>query len=112
MTRKLQQPYLRKSDQACFIFLVTFWNYPARSKDQVSKKKKKKQKQKSDEKFSTVSCQFPAKDLINEKKMKKKKEKENSDEKFTALLSGKVSPDLFNISCHFFGTILRVVKIK
>ncbi len=35
MTRKLQQPYLRKSDQACLIFLVTFWNYPARSKDKV-----------------------------------------------------------------------------
>ncbi len=45
------------------------------------------------------------------KKEKEKEEKENCDEKFTALSSGKVRPILFNISCHFFGTILRVVKI-
>ncbi len=40
--------------------LSLFWNYPASRKDLLSKKKKK-QKQKSDEKFSTVSCQFPLK---------------------------------------------------
>ncbi len=41
---------MRKSDQACFIFLVTFWNYPARSKDEISKKKKKKKKKKKTKK--------------------------------------------------------------
>ncbi len=41
VTRNFQLSHLRKSDQACFIFLVTFWNYPARSKDQVKKLKTK-----------------------------------------------------------------------
>ncbi len=73
MTRNLQQPYLRKSDQAWLIFLVTFWSYPARSKDLLSNKKKQKQKQKSDEKFQTVSCQFPQKTNEEDKKQKTKK---------------------------------------
>ncbi len=70
VTRNIfQLPYLRKSDQACCIFLVTFWNHPARSKDRVKEERKTKNK-KSDEKFKTVPCQFP------QRLMKKEKEKE------------------------------------
>ncbi len=81
MTRKLRQPYRRKSDEACFIFLVTFWNYPARGKDWLSKKKKE-EKQKSDEKFSTVSCRFP------QKTYKKKKNKKKVTRNFRLSLAG------------------------
>ncbi len=73
VTRNLQPSRLGKSAQACLIFLVTFWNYPARSNDKVKEERKtnKKQKQKSEEKFQTVSSQFPQK--TNEDKKRKRK---------------------------------------
>ncbi len=44
VTRNIQLSRLGKLAQACLIFLVTFWNYPARSKDKVRKKKEEKEK--------------------------------------------------------------------
>ncbi len=64
-----------KSDQACLLFLVTFYDYPAPS----IVNKEKKEKQISDEKFSAV--------LSEQTQKHQKKEKQNSDEKFLAVLS-------------------------
>ncbi len=47
MTRNLQLSCLGKLAQACLIFLVTFWNYPARSKDKVKEERNKEEKEKT-----------------------------------------------------------------
>ncbi len=52
VTRNFQLSF-QKSYQACLLFLVTFFNYPARNIVDKEQRKKKK-KQKSDEKYSAV----------------------------------------------------------
>ncbi len=96
VTRNLQLSCLGESAETCLVFLVTFWNYPARSIDKVSKKKKKKKKRKKvtrNFRLSLASFLW--------RPMKKSKKQKKSDEKITATLSAKVRPSLFNISCHF-----------
>ncbi len=71
VTRNIQLSF-QKSDQACLLFLVTFYNYPARSI--VNKEKRKKNKNK----IVTRNIQRPCPDRPSHAKKRKRKKKKNN----------------------------------
>ncbi len=70
MTRNIQLSFQR-SDQDSLLFLVTFYNYRARSKVDEAKIKQKEEKQNSDKKYSAV--------LSEQTQSHQKKEKEEKN---------------------------------
>ncbi len=98
VTRNIQLSF-QKSDQACFLFLVTFYSYPARSI--VDKEQRKKKKNKIVTRNFQLSC-------IRTDPVTPKKKKQNSDKKYFDCHFRNHTKPIFN-SLSLLTTISRVV---